>query len=328
MATIFPEGLRVLSGPVEFEWLDNRIAGSGPNSPNVYLTGAEGQYTGIAGGEQINLSRGSTAQINVAVTFAAPGGGPGTKTLAEMVTDINNVFGIAAGKPTDFAFAWQGVIRLVDSTVGLNTALAEVLDYVGANEAAKNALFVKVGLPAAFIRDIVTPARPVRDCGLDPGKQNDDASCISANFITIPAGAKALWLQARAGSLGDSADVTPIFSLAFSDGVGLEPPIGANYLSAQPGAPSLFDPNPLFGAVSIGGGAQAFTVPQGNPGIFKLPGGPIITLPDFTRMTDFMVEIPKWAPVRARCVANGTFNPTPNPKRFSARVGVRAWVLG
>lgn len=327
MATIFPDGLRVLGGPTTFTWLDYRIAGSGPNSPNVYLTGRQGQYTGLAGGEQFTLSRGSTAQFSVVVTVAAPGGGPGTKTLAELVADINGVFGIAAGKPTDFAFAWKNSVRLVDNTVGLNTAYAEVVDYAGANEAAKNALFEKVGLPARFIRDITSPGSSSRDCGLEPTRQNDDASCISSNYLTLPANAKALWIRAQAGTLGDINTISPIFSFFFSDGAGLEPPIGIKYLSELPGLENVFNPAPAFGTVMLGGGSTALTVPQNPQGIFALPGPPIF-FPTFTTTTDFKVEVPQWAPARVRCVAVGSLQTTPQTTRFCARLGMTAWVLG
>lgn len=324
MATIFPVPGNVLSSPVDFTWLDYRTIGTlQPNAPNVYITGLSGPAVeALVGGEQFALSRGSTLQVNVTVTVAAPGGP--TKTLAELIADINAVFGIAGGKPTDFAYEWNGGVRLVDATVGPNTGLAEVVSYAGADEDAKNALFQAVGLPV-MLRDQNAAARLTRSCGLEVAL--DDQSAVSSNYLALTADMRSVYVEVFAGSPGGQHAPPPIVALAFSDGsAAYEPPLP--YLSSYQGPEALVDPVPVFGAaLKLGGqfgGVIGYVVPVTDTAIFKTSGPPI-TVPDVQSRAAFRVDIPRTGATRMRVMALGGLG---RSSRYAPYVQARAWGVG
>ncbi len=324
MATIFTNNdLRVLSGPFDFQWVDVRPAGAFQyNAPNVYITGVPADYASLAGGEQFVLSRGSTAQSGVTVTVSVPGGGPGTKTLAEVVTDINAVFGVAAGKPTEYAYAWAGAIRLVDATVGLNIGHAEVADYVGATDADKDLLYSRVGLPAQLARDVGQVAVAYRACGIVPW---DDQSCVSDNYFPLTGEMRALYIEAQGGGNGVGYP-SPIFSLAFA--LGSTPDKPQPYLGAYQGVGSDAAPTPDYGFVNRVQPAGLFNIPTGVSDIFFRSGGPH-SPPQFQSRVGFRVDIPRTAPDRVRCIGLGSLQPTPTSTgRIGGVIAVRVWGLG
>lgn len=326
MLPIFPPARRVLTPPTDFLWASARPAGTPqPNAPNVWVTGIAASLASIVGGEQFALSRGSTAQNNTTVTLTAPGAPP--KTLTELVADINAVFGIAAGKPTDFAFAWRGGVRLVDKTVGLNTGLIEVVSYAGANETAKNALYNAIGLPI-ISRDQAAPPNVVRYTGVEIA--NDDGSCVSTNYLALTPEMTSVYVEVDAGCAGPTfADAPqPVVALAFSDGtVTYEPPL--YWLTQYPGPEALSDPAAYFGAITklggVLGGIQAMQVGFFDSSIFN-PG--ILPTPANSSRSGFEVPIPRMGATRVRAIALGARGAFATTTRYSPTVSMRAWGVG
>lgn len=326
MATIFPSGLRVLGGPFDFQWGDVRT--SGPNSPSVYITAGKANYAGLLGGEVVRMSRGSTLQFSANMTVSAPGGGPGTKTRAELITDINNVFGIAGGAPTNFAWPFLDGIRLADSTVGPNTGYAGVDDYTAVGEAAKNALFQMMGFPANTNRDQTTGAISPRF--LELAFSNDDSSQLSSNVFVFPGLCKALLVEAQAGTsdglFGPRAPGAA-FALAFSNGTAAYDPglaLSSEYMRGL----SAENPVPLFGTLVQMGRSPIYNAPVGDsPIVFQTSGFPS-PVPLVYQKTSFVVEIPTMNAVQVRCLALGSPDIFGTGARNPARLAVRVWGLG
>lgn len=327
MATIFPSGERVLSGPFDFEWEDARSGG--PNSPNVYLSGVDANYAGLAGGEQFNMSRGSTAQINQVVTVAAPGGGPGTKTRAELITDINAVFGLAGGAPTEFAFTCgTGGIRCIDNTVGPNTALAAMLDYTAVGEAAKDALYAMIGFNANVTRDITAVASTTRT--LVGNGQLDDRSMLSSNFFSLPAGTKKLLLEVAVGNLAvfnSSTSPPAVFSLAWSDGSALyEPGAGLLLLSELEWGLSGANPAQVVDQINLFGGQPSIMVPVKAPA--SIQAVPPAVVPAVWQRTQMEVIAPTMNASRVRAIALSCFDLFRSGSRHPTKMQLRAWAVG
>ena len=325
MATIFPSGMRVLGGPFDFSWGDVRP--SGFNAPSVYVTAERANYAGLLGGEVVKMSRGSTLQFSVNMPVSPPGGGPGTKTRAELITDINAVFGIAGGAPTEFAWEWRNGIRLADSTVGPNTGLAAVDDYTAVGEAAKNALFQMMGFPAVVSRDQLVAASLVRQLEFAPS--NDDSSQLSSTVFLFPGLTKALLVEAVTGTYDTLFDVRApgaAFSFAFSDGSAPYDP-GLELTSEYMGGTAPANPVPLGALVQLGA-SPAYVAPVGvYPVSFKTSGPPSVT-PLVYQKTAFVVEVPTMNVDRARCIAVASPDLFDDGTRFPARLSVRAWSLG
>jgi hypothetical protein len=248
MTTIFqnPDSLRLL-GSASVVWTDNApLIWSGGAGTVVMIDGIAPALSSIVGGEQFQLTRGSTAQIAQTVTLAAPGA-PGTKTLAQVVTDINAVFGIAGGAPTEFAYEFAGHVRLIDKTVGMNIGRAAVDAYIGANNTIQDGVFKKVGLPVGINRSIATVAAVTRM--VDVALANDNGSIVSSTALALPDGSREL--EVEIGIRNEWNRHRPILIPMFSDGsAAYEPPF--NYVLTKASIDASIDP-----AVDISGIVRA-----------------------------------------------------------------------
>lgn len=321
MATIFPQGEQLLSAPFDFEWADVRQGG--PNSPGVYVDGVRVDFTTLVGGEVVTLSRGSTTQAGVPVIISAPGGGPGTKTVVEVVADINAVFGLAAGKPTDFAYVWQDAVRLRDRTVGPNVGLASCGLYnVGVPQGSIN----NIGLPY-LSRSEVAAASTTRVCSL--ALAPDDTSNISSNFFSIPQGTRKLGVVVTTSAPSGAQavdDKKPSFTVGFSDQSTLqEPPyhtlrqIGAYPIQPLPGL--------INSTLRLTDAGSAVILPFDSAPIFgTTPFLASDVLPDQALYLEFAV------PLNARRVRVATFGCFPSRQPFTGpdvpTMTARAWAIG
>lgn len=332
MATIFPNGERVLGAPIDLRWAGEQpVAGTIPHSPYVIADGASAEYADLAGGEQFNLSRGSTAQNAVTVTVSAPGGGPGTKTLAEVVADINAVFGVTAGKPTNFAFAWKNRIRLWDKTVGGNVGRIEVDEYLGADEAAKNAVYEKIGLAQFLSR---TQGSLYYEPTLGHAVVNDDMAVFSSTYLVLPPETKGVWVEVGAGnySQGDGPWVPVVSGHFATETFGIPP--SPRLMSNLQGQESFRSAVPTSGSlVKVGGfaGVVAYIVKPGEQGIFVPPPGGVLALPNITGKSQIYIPVPKTSATRFYGVAMGAVpdeDASGSADRYAALCSMKAWAVG
>lgn len=321
MATIFqnPDSLRLL-GSASVVWTDNApLLWSGGAGNVVMIDGIAPTLSSIVGGEQFGLSRGSTAQSAQVVTLSAPAA-PGTKTLAQVVADINAVLGIASGAPTDFAYAFNGHVRLIDKTVGLNVGLAYVDGYLGANDTVKDGVFKMVGLPEGILRSIGTTAAPTRLA--DIALANDNGSTVSATALSLPDGSREL--EVEIGIQNTYNTHRPILVPMFSDGsAAYEPPF--NYVATKASSDASIDP-----AVDISGIVRAR--PLGGVAIdAPTPSFEIIgpgTAPVPQNLTRVRFPVPPWATfariaiVGCQFVNGGVFT------RYAPRISAKMRVFG
>lgn len=317
MATIFRQDEQVLAGPLDFEWADVRQGG--PQYPGVYVDGVQADFASLVGGEQITLTRGSTAQVGVVVTSTGPG-------VVQLATDINAIFGIAGGAPTDFAYVIaSNRIRLRDATVGPNAGLAAVVAYP---VTAPQGSIVNMGLPI-IRRSQVAAASTTRRCSL--GTTHDDTSNITSNYFTVPEGTKRLVVDVifKSPIVGvipqKIFDKVPIFTLGYSDQtVTQEPP----YRTV--GQLAIGKSEPLPGLV---GGAFVQLSPSLN-----MAYPPIFNDPIFTSGTAFGTEQEQHAVVefpvmpqarRVRAILPGCLpTATPFSSNYTPDVSMRIWAIG
>ena len=316
--TILQGTERLLAGPHNFLWSD--IIPAGPNGPCVTVFGdGNADFGSInAGVDGCTLSRGSTLQSGLPVTFT------GT-TLVQCVADINAIFGIVGGAPTNFAYPFNNTIVLWDSTVGLNIALAGVDDLTGANEAAKNQTFSRCGLPN-ITRDAAAAPNIVRRVGT---LRFDDMSCLSTDTFPIPLNTTALIVEAATGSSPFSSDFsspTPAISLCFSDGTAIYEPAGKIFISEMPGPLSFVDPNPAIGLVSSVGPGNVLSFAQSDQSVFVRPPGALIVVPVYSR-SRIRVPVPPVGATLVRVAALAAL-PISQPSWRGANVSIRAWAIG
>jgi len=313
MATIFRQGEQVLSGPFTFEWADVRQGG--PQSPGVYLDGERADFGSLAGGEIVVLTRGSTAQVGVPVAMTGA-------TVAQCVVDINAIFGLAAGKPTDFAYVVDGSrIRLRDATVGPNAGRARVASY-GAGGSINN-----IGLPI-MDRDQTAAAGPLRSCSLPPTQ--DDTSNITSNFFDIPAGTRRIVVDATVQHPVSGVtqllvtDKLPIIALGLSDSsAGQEPPYrSSSQLSLGIAVPK---PGTVFSRLKLTDPGTAYVYELAVDPIFSSPG---TVGTDQIQHLIYEFEVPPMFR-RARIINAGSVpRVLPFTSDFVPIVGARAWAVG
>lgn len=313
--TILQGSERVLSGPFDFLWTD--LIPGGPNGPCVTVFGERGDFASLAPGDGCTLSRGSTLQSSVPVAFTGA-------TLAQCVTDINAVFGIASGAPTDFAYAAVNAIALWDSTVGPNLALAGVNDLTGASSVLKDQTYARCGLPG-IVRDLSAAPYPVRRTATF---RNDDTSCLSSNAMPLPAGTSALVVEAFVGSY---YDLLPLVAVALSDGTAPYALAGKSWLSQLAGALSFVDPNLPLGFVErVGpspgpGPILSFSPVQRH--LFVRTG--LYDPGELSQRARVRVPVPPVGATSARAVVLGAVPASPGPPSwFGAAASVRAWAVG
>lgn len=321
MATIFSSGERVLAGPFQFLWRTERTYGL--NAPNVVIFGREPDLASIVGGEQLTASRGSTAQLGVVVTLAAPGGGAGTKTNNELAADFNAVFGIASGAPTDFAYpglvlAFPGLV-LVDATVGLNTGLAAIVGYIGATPTIQAQVCAMVGIPV-ILKEVGAPAISSIDIDAGYGVRNNAA--ISSNFMSIPVGTRELVLAFGVGNRAAGSIDQPLFSLIWEDASGIgAPPYDTLDMTIVQSVPSSDQIAPYRSYMT------------GSPIVFRLDSYGVresgILLPVFTRFIRVPIS-PMWTKVRlsAPFYVSGNNPATGYPFIIAPSLQVTAWAVG